>query len=173
MLCGLGVALPGVLAACSAGAPERAGGAPDFTLTAYQGEDVLGGQTVTFSKIFERGKPVILNFWAGLCPPCRAEMPGFQQVIEQVSDRVVLVGVDVGPFVGLGTHDDARRLLEELGIHYPAAYAVDSTPVRLYQIRSMPTTVFLTPRGQIVETTSGMLLGAQMRSKIDRLIAAA
>jgi thiol-disulfide isomerase/thioredoxin len=100
---------------------------PDFTISAYQGEDVLGGQTVKFSKLFERGKPVILNFWAGLCPPCRAEMPGFQKVFDQVRDSVVLVGVDLGPFVGLGEHDDARRLLAELGVRYPAAFAVDGT----------------------------------------------
>jgi thiol-disulfide isomerase/thioredoxin len=164
------VALPGLLAACS-GLAQGSASAPDFTITAYQGEAVLGGQTVKFSKVFERGKPVILNFWAGLCPPCRAEMPGFQRVFEQVRDSVILVGVDIGPYVGLGEHEDARRLLADLGIHYPAAFAVDSTPVRLYQIRSMPTTVFLTRKGQVVDSVNGMLLESQMREKIQRLIA--
>jgi thiol-disulfide isomerase/thioredoxin len=142
---------------------------PDFTITAYQGQDVLGGQTVKFSKVFDAGKPVILNFWAGLCPPCRAEMPGFQRVFDQVRESVVLVGVDIGPFVGLGEHEDARRLLAELGIQYPAAFAVDSTPIKLYQIRSMPTTVFLTSTGKVVDTVNGMLVESQMRSKVERL----
>jgi thiol-disulfide isomerase/thioredoxin len=167
-----GVALPGLLAGCSSSSQSSAS-APDFTITAYQGEDVLGGQTVKFSKVFERGKPVILNFWAGLCPPCRAEMPGFQRVFEQVRDSVVLVGVDIGPYVGLGAHADAQRLLADLGINYPAAFAVDSAPVRLYQIRSMPTTVFLTRKGQIVDAVNGMLLESQMRDKIQRLITTA
>jgi thiol-disulfide isomerase/thioredoxin len=163
--------LPSLLAACSTAGDQGSASVRDFTITAYQGEDVLGGQTVKFSKVFERGKPVILNFWAGLCPPCRAEMPGFQNVIDQVRDSVVLVGVDLGPFVGLGEHDDARRLLAELGVRYPAAFAVDSAPVKLYQIRAMPTTVFLTPKGKIVDTANGMLVESQMRGKIERLIA--
>ncbi len=165
------VGLPGLLAACSTTSAQGSASVPDFTITAYQGEDVLGGQTVKFSRVFERGKPVILNFWAGLCPPCRAEMPGFQKVFDQVRDSVVLVGVDLGPYVGLGAHDDARRLLAELGVRYPAAFAVDSTPVKLYQIRSMPTTIFVTPKGKIVDTANGMLVESQMRAKIERLIA--
>ena len=93
-----------------------------------------------------------------------------ERVFDQVRDRVVLVGVDVGPFVGLGEHDDARRLLAELGIHYPAAFAIDSTPVRLYQVRSMPTTIFVTSKGKILDTANGMLVESQMRGKIERLI---
>lgn len=164
-------AVPGFLAACSAPSSQSSAGAPDFTITAYQGEDVLGGQTVKFSKVLDNGKPVVLNFWAGLCPPCRAEMPGFQKVFDQVRSSAILVGVDVGPFVGLGEHEDAKRLLANLGIKYPAAFAVDATPVKLYQIRAMPTTVFLTPKGRIVDTANGMLVESQMRDKIQRLIA--
>ncbi len=160
-----------MLAACSTTTAPGSASVPDFTITAYQGEDVLGGQTVKFSKVFERGKPVILNFWAGLCPPCRAEMPGFQKMFDQVRASVVLVGVDLGPFVGLGEHEDARRLLAELGVKYPAAFAVDSTPVQLYQIRAMPTTVFITSKGKIVDTANGVLVESQMRARIERLIA--
>ena len=168
-----GFGVPGLAAACSAPASQGSAGVPDFTITAYQGEDVLGGSTVNFSKVFENGKPVVLNFWAGLCPPCRAEMPGFQRVFDQVHDRLVLVGVDVGPYVGLGEHDDARRLLAALGIHYPAAFAVDTTPVRLFQIRAMPTTVFLSRDGHVVDAVNGMLVESQMRDKVQRLIATA
>jgi thiol-disulfide isomerase/thioredoxin len=166
-----GVGLPSFLAACSGPSSEGSASAPDFTITAYQGDDVLGGQTGKFSRVFDRGKPVILNFWAGLCPPCRAEMPGFQRVFDQVRDSVDLVGVDIGPFVGLGEHADAERLLADLGIHYPAAFAIDSTPVRLYQIRSMPTTVFLTRKGQITDTVNGLLVESRMRDRIQQLIA--
>jgi hypothetical protein len=105
--------------------------------------------------------------------PAPRAQPGFQKVFEQCQDRILLVGVDVGPFVRLGEREDARRLLAELGIHYPAAYALDSAPVRVYQVRSMPTTVFLTPNAQIVETASGLLIESQLRGKVERLLAAA
>jgi thiol-disulfide isomerase/thioredoxin len=86
------VGLPSLMAACSTTTAKGSASVPDFMITAYLGEDVLGGQTVKLSKVFERGKPVILNFWAGLCPPYRAEMPGFQKVFDQVRDNVLLVG---------------------------------------------------------------------------------
>lgn len=141
----------------------------DFTLVAYQGEPVLSGEG-PFSRVFEQGKPVILNFWAGQCPPCRAEMPEFQRVADEFQGKVIFVGVDVGPFTGLGTHDDARRLLQELGIRYPAGYAVDASPLQLYNVRSMPTTVFLTATGEVSSTTGGILVGSQLRGAVQRLV---
>jgi thiol-disulfide isomerase/thioredoxin len=128
---------PVLLTACGVVPSQGSALVGDFTISAYQGADVFGGPTTQFSQLFTHGKPVILNFWAGLCPPCRAEMPGFQRVVDQYADRVLLVGVDIGPFVGLGSHDDARALLRELGIRYPTAYAVGATPLRQYQVRSM------------------------------------
>lgn len=189
------VLLPAVLAACGSrsapdpaqgtipssrapgdGAGSSVGGAAnavkDFRLVTYQGEAVLGGRETTFANVFARGKPVVLNFWAGLCPPCRAEMPAFQKVADELQDKFILVGVDVGPFIGLGSREDARRLLRELNIRYPAAAAADATPLRLYNVRNMPTTVFLNAKGQVVETANGLLVERQLRSKVEHLVAA-
>ena len=44
----------------------------------FQGQDVVGGEKVTLSGLIG-GRPIVLNFWAGLCPPCRAEMPDLQE----------------------------------------------------------------------------------------------
>lgn len=142
----------------------------DFKIVWYQREELLAGQEAWFSDVFESGKPVLLNFWAGQCPPCRAEMPEFQRAADEFDGKVLFVGVDVGPFTGLGTHDDGRRLLQELGIRYPAAYAVDSSPLQIYNIRSMPTTVFFSASGQVVSTSSGMLFGPQLRSTLSKLV---
>ena len=83
-----------------AGDPEVALEA-DFEVTLYQGTEALGGSSVAFSEVLAEGKPVVLNFWAGLCPICRNELPDLQEAYETYGDRVLFVGVDVGPFVGL------------------------------------------------------------------------
>ena len=144
-----------------------------FLIVAYQGQDTLGGDRLDFSQLLGRGKPVVLNFWAGLCPPCRQEMPGFQHAYDGFNGAVILVGVDVGPFIGLGSHDDARRLLQQLNIRYPAGYALTAEALREFDVRSMPTTVLFDGRGRIVTRHSGYYAEDQLRADIQRLLAAA
>ena len=146
------------------------GSSSDFRVVAYQGQDTIGGDEVDFSQIFRHGKPVILNFWAGLCPPCRAEMPGFQRVYDDLGDKYIMIGVDIGPFVGLGSRDDARQFLKDFDIRYPTAYAVTRDPVIDYNVLDMPTTVFLTPDKQIFYRRIGFLPEHQLRSKLQDLL---
>ena len=117
----------------------------DFPIETYPGGEYAAGTELNFSEFFTDGKPVILNFWAGLCPPCRAEMPDFQEFDEQNRDRVTLVGVDIGQHLGLGNREDAAALLEELGITYPTGLTSDDTVTRPYKVLGMPTTVFPQP----------------------------
>jgi thiol-disulfide isomerase/thioredoxin len=117
-----------VLAACGWGRGTIAGAtitAPDFPIVAYQGAALLGGAETRFAAVFRQGEPVVLNFWAGQCPPCQAEMPSFQRVADDYQGRVLGVGVDVGRFTALGGQQSARQFLGDLRITYPAAYAVD------------------------------------------------
>ena len=155
----IGMALVLVLAACGGGvgdsAPAGNGLAPDFSISLYQGSAELGAETINFSDL--RGKPVVLNFWAGLCPPCRAEMPDLQEFYTEFKGRATLIGVDVGQFTGLGTQDAARSLLSELSITYPAGFTTDGTVMRGYKVLSMPTTVFVDSSGAIFRTWGGVL----------------
>jgi len=143
--------------------------APDFQITVYQGADVVGGDKVNLSDVFGQGKPVVLNFWAGQCPPCRGEMPGFQNVYDELGNQFVLLGVDIGPYVGLGSREDGKQLLRELDITYPIGTTFDASTVARYKIRGMPTTVFLTPGGEIVDTHAGFLDTTTLRSKLQSL----
>ncbi len=139
-----------------------------FRIVAYQGEAILGSKETTFDRVFEQAKPVVLNFWAGNCPSCQVEMPAFERVSTEFAGRVIVVGIDVGPFTGLGTHEDAVKLYTRLGIHYPLAYAVDASPLQLYGVQGMPTTVFLTANGQVVDRVTGILSEDQLRSEIQQ-----
>ena len=98
-------------------------------------------------------------------------MPSLRKVAEEYRDEVIFVGVDVGPFTGVGTHEDARRLIRELDLRYPTAYALDPSPLRKYNVFTMPTSVFLTPDGEIVETHPGVLTEQRLRDLVEQLIA--
>lgn len=153
-----------------AGGGDSASGVADFRIVAYQGQDVLGGEEVNFASLVGRGRPVILNFWAGLCPPCRQEMPTFQRVYDEYEGRIVLVGVDVGPFTALGSHDDARDFLREFDIRYPTGYATAESPLRQYAVRSMPTTIFFDGEGNVAGRHLGILTEDQLRDRMRQLL---
>lgn len=143
-------------------APANLKPAPDIQIVMYQGEGTVGGGRIALSQLW-RKQPVVLNFWAGLCPPCRAEMPDFQRFYaEGGKDRFTLIGVDIGPFIGLGSREDGRALLRELHITFPAGTTFDARTVRNYEILGMPTTVFITSDGKIWRKHTGLLTRGQM-----------
>ncbi len=138
--------------------------APDIEISLYQGQGEIGGERIALSDLWEKKRqPVVLNFWAGLCPPCRAEMPDFQRLYEQPNRKFALIGVDIGPFIDLGSSDDARALLRALKITYPAGRAIDIRPVRNYEILGMPTTIFITADGRIWRKHAGLLTFNQVK----------
>ncbi|MDQ3574080.1 MAG: TlpA family protein disulfide reductase [Actinomycetota bacterium] len=111
-----------------------------------------------------RGRPVVLNFWASWCVPCRREMPTFQAVSEQMGPRVAFVSVN---------HQDgqsaALRLLADTGVTHPAGYDPDGKVAASYNLRGMPTTVFISSTGQVLATRTGELSRTQLEKAIEDL----
>ncbi|MDQ7827578.1 MAG: TlpA disulfide reductase family protein [Armatimonadota bacterium] len=145
--------------------------APDLELSLYPGHRVVGSERVRLSALWA-DRPVIVNFLAGLCPPCRAELPAFQRlyVSRGGGQRFHLVGVDIGPFIGLGSQEDGRALLRELGVTFPAGTVSDAQAVRRYQIVGMPTTVFIARGGGIWRRHTGLLTAGQMEELLAGLL---
>jgi len=129
--------------------------APDFSFNLYQGEDILGSETKQLSQL--RGTPVVLNFWARLCPPCWTEMPELQEFSEEFQGQIILLGIDIGQFTGLGPPRDASKLLDSMGITYPAGFTDDGDVVEKYKVLAMPTTVFIDGQGRIFQKWTGAL----------------
>lgn len=142
----------------------------DIPITIYQGEGFQPDQEILLSELLADGKPVVLNFWAGLCPPCRLEMPDFQEVSAVYQNKVLLFGLDVGPFTGLGSNEDGRALLQELSITYPAGTSSNPDILRSYKILGMPTTYFITPDGEIYKTWTGLLTADKLTDLIEGLL---
>ena len=172
----LALAIMLAAAACSGGAPERAAQPSDsveaiydFNISLYQGSEKLGSETVAVSDL--RGQPVVLNFWAGLCPPCRAEMPEFQVFAEEYDGRVRLVGVDLGQFFVLGSEEEAIALLGELGVTYPAGATDDGNVVRELGVLGLPATFFVAADGSLHRKWQGVLSGEKLAEITDEMLA--
>ena len=99
--------------------------APEFAFILFQREQSLIVRNSTIELSDLRGKPQILNFWAGRMPPSRSEILEFQDFHEEIGGQINLVGLDAGPFTLLGSNQDARNLLGELGITYAAGFTSD------------------------------------------------
>ena len=143
--------------------------APNFMVTMLQGQDEVGGEQAELSQ-FLGNKPIVLNFWAGLCPPCRAEMPDFQAFYEKYNDRVLLLGVDVGQFTGLGSTEDARDLLNDIGVTYPAGSANDVAVMKDYKVLGMPSTVFIDARGEVFHSWTGAINEETLEEKTEEML---
>ncbi len=143
--------------------------APDFAFKLFQGEDQLGKQDLRLSEL--DGRPIVLNFWARFCGPCWTEMPELQYFYEEYSGELILLGIDVGQFTGLGSPKDAGRLLGSLGVTYPAGYTDDASVVRDYRVRAMPTTIFISAEGKIFRTWTGSITREDVTTIVREMLA--
>lgn len=116
-----------------------------------------------------KGSVIILNFWASWCPPCRAEMPAFQEVYEGYNENgLVIIGVNA-------TYQDddaaARQFVTERGVKFPILFDKDNSASRLYQIQALPTTFFIDQRGIIRKVIyGGPLNEALLKIEVEKLI---
>ena len=144
--------------------------AMDFPIILYHGDNYFIDSSPTFYQLLGHGKPVVINFWGAFCPPCRAEMPDLQRLHENFFDRVIVFGLDVGPFVSLGSREDGQALMEELNITYPSGSTQEGGVIQDYQVFGIPTTVFIKANGDILRVWTGSLTGNKMTELVIELI---
>lgn len=117
-----------------------------------------------------RGRPVVMNFWASLCPFCAAEMPDFERVHRALGDRVVFLGIDQCERCQGGTLAAAKVLARETGVTYRLAEDPTGSTFVAFGGTSMPTTIFIDGRGRVVQRIGGMLSETQLRGYIHRYL---
>ncbi|WP_157606886.1 TlpA disulfide reductase family protein [Sedimenticola selenatireducens] len=117
--------------------------APDFTL-----QD-LDGNRVRLVDL--RGRPVIVNFWATWCPPCREEMPSMQRAWERLRpEGVALLAVNVGEDV-----DTVFQFTGSYPVEFPILFDHDGAVSGAWPIRGLPTTFVVDPQGRIAYRAIG------------------
>ena len=143
---------------CSSPAPQVGKPAPDFQLPN------LEGQPISLSDF--RGKPVLVNFWAVRCPPCRFEMPFIQAIFEESSDTgLVILAVNIGE-----TPSRVRDFIQSGNFSFLVLLDTNQDVALEYNIRGIPTTFFIDKEGVIqvikVGAFSSMLEIKRSLSKI-------
>ncbi len=127
---------------------SRLAAAPDFQVTRFDGGDFqlseLAGQ-----------EALVINFWYPSCPPCREEMPHFQEVWQELQGQETQ-GKDVrflGLFVpqGFDTEQDARDFVAELGLTFDFATDLQARIAQAYEVQYFPTTYFINKEGRVFQ----------------------
>jgi thiol-disulfide isomerase/thioredoxin len=131
--------------------------APDFTVQDWE------GNMVKLSDFF--GKPIVLNFWASWCPPCKAELPDFDDACKKYEGEVVFLMVNMTDNQ-METVEVAKDFIKTYGYDFPVYFDVSYEAAMVYGVRSIPQTYFINAEGELVATATGMISAAQLEKGI-------
>ena len=134
--------------------PINRGSAPTFTLATFDGQ--------IFDLAAQRGKVVVINFWASWCEPCKQEARELQTFYDAYKDRgVVLVGVDY-----VDTETEARIFLARYNITYPNGPDLGTKISQAYRLKGVPETYIVGPDGNLVTN----IIGPTTQENLARII---
>jgi cytochrome c biogenesis protein CcmG, thiol:disulfide interchange protein DsbE len=130
-------------------APAVGHPAPDFTLR------TAAGEPLTLSQL--RGTPVVLNFWATWCPPCRSELPELEAANQRNAGQIAIVGVNQAE-----PPDVVESFAREMDLTFPIPLDTQAQVSRDYGVRSLPTTFFIDRQGIIRQIQIGPVTEATL-----------
>ncbi|HHW46174.1 MAG TPA: TlpA family protein disulfide reductase [Clostridiales bacterium] len=120
--------------------------APDFTVIDRQGNSVKLSDFL--------GKPVVLNFWASWCSPCRNEMPEFEEIYLQMKDKVEFMMINLTDD-SRETISSAKQFIDESGYTFPIYFDTTQRAAMEYGAYSIPLTVFIDKDGYLAQINDG------------------
>ena len=132
--------------------------APDFQLR------TLTGETVKLSDF--RGRPVVINFWASWCGPCKAEMPLLSKTYNELKDQgLVILAVDVQELEAV-----VEKYVKDNNLPFTILLDRNGEIANLYRARGLPTTYFVDPEGKVQSWQVGTLTQTTLRRHLDRIM---
>jgi len=134
--------------------------APDFTVLDAE------GNAVKLSDF--RGKPVVLNFWASWCGPCKSEMPDFEEVFSQQGEEVQFLMVNMTDG-SRETVETASAFIKEQGYTFPVYYDTEFSAAIAYGVNAIPVTYFIDAEGILIAQGRSALDSATIQTGIDMI----
>ena len=134
--------------------------APNFTV--YD----LDGNEVNLTDFF--GKPIIVNFWASWCGPCKMEMPDFNEAYQTYKDDITFLMVNMTDG-SRETVEKASTFIEESGYIFPVYYDTEYSAAITYSVSSLPTTYFIDADGYLIAHARGAIDGTTLQKGIDMI----
>ena len=128
--------------------------------------DLFDGGTGTIAGY--EGTPLVVNFFASWCPPCVREMPEFQAVFESLDGEVAFLGLSQDQ-----TPEDALALVERTGVTYDVGWDLDLEVYGATESIAMPTTAFVSPSGELLDTFAGILDTEALTGLIENVLGVA
>lgn len=131
--------------------------APDFTVLDWE------GNSVKLSDFF--GKPIVLNFWASWCGPCKSEMPDFNEMYAERGDEITFMMVNLTD-KSRETVDVAKAFIENQGYTFPVYFDTEYSAASVYNTYSIPVTYFIDKDGNLITYAMGALDAATLEKGI-------
>lgn len=126
------------------------------------------GNTVNLSDYI--GTPIVLNFWATWCSPCRSEMPDFNKVSQEyLEDELLFLMVDLADG-RRETVEIAKEYIEEKNFTFPVLFDTERDAAIAYGVRAIPTTYLINKEGHVVWGTEGPLTEGELRQAITAIL---
>ena len=144
-----------------AGETEDRVQAPDFTVYDADGSEVHLSDYA--------GKPVVLNFWASWCGPCKSEMPDFDTAYQELGEEIQFLMINMTDG-SRETVETASAYVTEQGYSFPVFYDTDSDAALVYGAYSLPTTYFIDAEGYAVARGVGALSAEALQQGIDMIL---